>query len=77
VATTETGIMTVGQVAAHFRVAAWQVRRLYEAGKLPPAERVGAYRVVRPADLPRIAEALRAAGYLTEPVGTGTLRGRT
>lgn len=42
----------------------WQIRRLYERGLLPPAERIGRNRVVRRRDLPKVLEALRAAGYV-------------
>jgi DNA-binding transcriptional MerR regulator len=56
--------LTIGAVADQFGVAAWQVRRLFERGILPPADRVGAYRVINPADLPKIGAALRQAGYL-------------
>jgi DNA-binding transcriptional MerR regulator len=56
--------LTIGAVADRFGVAAWQVRRLFERGILPPAIRVGPYRVIDPADLPKIEAALRAAGYL-------------
>jgi DNA-binding transcriptional MerR regulator len=55
--------LTIGAVADHFGVAPWQVRRLFERGMLPPAARVGAYRVVDPSDLPKIEGALREAGY--------------
>jgi DNA-binding transcriptional MerR regulator len=57
---------TLGAVAKHFGVAVWQVRRLFERGLLPEPGRAGAYRLVAPADLPRVEEALRAAGYLRE-----------
>jgi DNA-binding transcriptional MerR regulator len=56
--------LTIGAVADRFGVPAWQVRRLFERGILPPAARVGAYRVINPADLPKVGEALRQAGYL-------------
>jgi DNA-binding transcriptional MerR regulator len=56
--------LTIGAVAKHFGVSPWQVRRLFERGMLPPAARVGAYRVVEAADLPNIEESLRKAGYL-------------
>ena len=46
------------------RVVQWQVRRLFERGLLPPAQRVGAYRVVTAEDLHEVGEALRKAGYL-------------
>ena len=57
--------LTVGRVAERYGVSTWQVRRLFERGLLPPAPRVGAYRVVAASDLPRVEEALRRAGYLT------------
>jgi DNA-binding transcriptional MerR regulator len=56
--------LTIGAVADRFGVAAWKVRRLYERGILPPADLVGPYRVIDPADLPRVGAALRQAGYL-------------
>jgi DNA-binding transcriptional MerR regulator len=56
--------LTIGAVADRFGVAAWQVRRLYERGILPPADRVGPYRVIDAADLPKVGAALRQAGYL-------------
>ncbi len=56
--------LTIGQVARRFGVPTWQVRRLDETRKLPEPARVGAYRVVGAEDLPRIEEALHAAGYL-------------
>jgi DNA-binding transcriptional MerR regulator len=55
---------TLGDVARHFGVEVWQVRRLYERGILPPAARVGLYRVVTTDDLPIVERALRSAGYL-------------
>ena len=64
---TTSGVMTMGEVARRFGCEPWQVRRLYERRLLPPAPRVGAYRVVPLADLPRVETALRAAGYLPEP----------
>jgi DNA-binding transcriptional MerR regulator len=57
-------VMTLGQVATQFGVRTWQVRRLYERKLLPPALRVGQYRVVPEADLPLVEQALRTAGYL-------------
>jgi hypothetical protein len=53
-------------VAQHFGCPGWQVRRLFERGILPPAPRVGAYRVIPQQDLPAVERALRAAGYLPE-----------
>jgi DNA-binding transcriptional MerR regulator len=63
-----TNVLTIGTVARRFGVPAWQVRRLFERGLLPPAVRVGAYRVVAEADLPRVEQALRQAGYLPAEV---------
>jgi hypothetical protein len=57
-------VYTVGGLANHFGVRPWQIRRLFERGFLPPAQRLGAYRVVSEGDLPRVVEALRTAGYL-------------
>jgi DNA-binding transcriptional MerR regulator len=62
----QASIFTVGQVARHHGCQPWQVRRLFERGLLPPATRVGPYRVVSEADLPAVGDALRAAGYLPE-----------
>jgi hypothetical protein len=45
-------------------VAAWKVRRLFEKRALPPAARVGPYRVFDHSDLPVIEQALHDAGYL-------------
>ncbi len=56
--------LTTGDVARHFGVPRWAVRRLYESGQLPPAERLGRYRVIRKIDLPTIEAALVAAGHL-------------
>jgi len=56
--------LTLGAVARHFGVEVWQVRRLFERGLLPPAERLGAYRVVPARDLAKVERALRQAGYL-------------
>jgi DNA-binding transcriptional MerR regulator len=56
--------LTLGTVAERFGVPTWKVRRLFERGILPPAARIGPYRVVDPADLPAIETALREAGYL-------------
>lgn len=55
--------LPLGAVTRHFGVPVWRVRRLFERGLLPPAARVGPFRVVRPADLPTIEAALLRAGY--------------
>jgi len=58
--------LTVGAAATRYGVPPWQIRRLFERGLLPPAPRVGPYRVIAVADLPRVEAALRKAGYLPE-----------
>jgi DNA-binding transcriptional MerR regulator len=58
--------LTIGVVADRLGVTTWQVRRLFERGLLPPAARVGPYRVIDPADLQKVEAALRAAGYIRE-----------
>jgi hypothetical protein len=56
--------LTIGAIAKHFGLSTWKVRRLFERRILPEPSRVGAYRVVAAADLPRIEAALRGCGYL-------------
>jgi hypothetical protein len=60
----EHSFLTVGAVAVRYGVQAWQIRRLFERGLLPPAPRVGPYRVIAVADLPKVEKALRDARYL-------------
>ena len=59
--------LTVGAVASRLGVPTWQIRRLFERGLLPPASRVGPYRVFFAEDLPRVKQALEQAGYLSGP----------
>jgi len=59
---------TLGDVADRLGCQTWQVRRLFETGRLPPAKRIGLYRVVPASDLPAVEQALIKAGYLQEPV---------
>jgi DNA-binding transcriptional MerR regulator len=61
---TDPSVLTIGAVARRYGCPPWQIRRLFERGLLPPAPRVGAYRVIAVADLPQVEQALRAAGYL-------------
>lgn len=61
--------VTLGDVARRCGCDVWQVRRLYERGLLPPARRIGLYRVVSVDDIPAIEAALRTAGYLPETTG--------
>jgi DNA-binding transcriptional MerR regulator len=58
--------LTSGEVARRLGCRVWQVRRLYERGLLPPAARLGQYRVIRERDLPTVEAALRKAGYLPQ-----------
>jgi DNA-binding transcriptional MerR regulator len=58
--------LTVGAVAQRFGCHPWQIRRLFERGLLPPALRVGAYRVIAVEDLPAVENALKRARYLRE-----------
>jgi hypothetical protein len=59
-------VFTMGEVADMFGCQVWRVRRLYERGILPPAQRVGMSRVVLEEDLPKVEKALREAGYITK-----------
>jgi len=64
--------MSLGEVARHFGVDRWRVRRLFERGLLPEGPRVAGCRVFLPEDLEEIGEALTKANYLRpEPAGTG------
>jgi len=62
----EPPVYTIGSVARHFGCPTWRIRRLFERGLLPPASRVGAYRVIAAKDLPLVEMALRQAGYLQD-----------
>jgi DNA-binding transcriptional MerR regulator len=62
----ESPVLTIGAVARLLGCRPWQLRRLYERGLLPPAPRVGAYRVIPRRELPKVEAALRQAGYLPE-----------
>jgi hypothetical protein len=63
-------VLLIGEVAAHFGVAVWQVRRCIERGILAEPARLGVQRVFFRRDLPRVEKALRAGGYLKEVTGT-------
>lgn len=56
--------LAVGEVARTLGCQGWQIRRLFERGLLPPAERIGLYRVIPESELPKVKEALQKAGYL-------------
>ena len=57
-------MLTIGDVARMYGLPVWKVRRLFERGLLPPASRIGAYRVFDESEIPVIEAALRQAGYL-------------
>jgi DNA-binding transcriptional MerR regulator len=60
-------VFTTGDLAAHFGVPIWAIRKCWERGLLPPAERVGNYRVVDASRLGMVeAAALRTGGYLSK-----------
>jgi DNA-binding transcriptional MerR regulator len=63
-----TPVYTIGDLARHFGCKHWQVRRVFERGLLPPARRVGAYRVVFATDLPQVEAALSKCSYLPKGV---------
>jgi hypothetical protein len=56
---------TVGDLARHFKVEVWHVRRLFERRFLPEPTRCGMYRMFTVEQLPQIEAALIAAGYLS------------
>jgi hypothetical protein len=57
-------VLSTSEVARHFGCRAWQVRRLFERGLLPPAQRIGRYRYVAVSDLQAVEGALARAGYI-------------
>jgi DNA-binding transcriptional MerR regulator len=57
---------TTGDLCKRFGVMPWQVLQLMRRGFLPEPPRVGIYRYWTEADLPRVEQALRAAGYLPQ-----------
>ena len=60
----EPALLTIGEVARRLGCDSWHVRRVYERGLMPPAQRVGRHRAVPLGDLPAMKKALLAAGYL-------------
>lgn len=55
---------TTGDLAAHFQVRDWQIRRVFERGLVQERGRLGKYRLVYHGDLPAVERALRQLGYL-------------
>lgn len=62
-------LLTLGEVADYFSQPLWRIRRLYILKHLPPAQRVGPYRVVPESELPLVRSALIRAKYIEEPNG--------
>ncbi len=62
--TATAGVVTLGDLARHFKRPAWMIRRLFERRLLAEPERVGAYRVIPVSEIPKVETALRAAGYI-------------
>ncbi len=56
--------LILGEVGERLGVATWKVQRVYTRGLLPPARRIGRFRVVSEDELPALEAALRQAGYL-------------
>ena len=65
-------LFTIGQIAERFGVPTWQVRRLFQRDLLPPAKRLGVYRVFGEEDLTAIEAALDKAGYIARSEATTT-----
>lgn len=57
-------IFTCRQVAEILEIAEWKIRRLFEDGDLPEPERFGGKRVITPAGIPAIIDALRRRGWI-------------
>jgi DNA-binding transcriptional MerR regulator len=60
---TATKQMTVGEAAQQLGCREWQLRSLFNRGRLPEPERIGRFRLIDSADLPKIRQALVDAGY--------------
>jgi DNA-binding transcriptional MerR regulator len=56
--------MSLSEVANHFSVPAWKLRRLFTSGLIPNPPRVGHYRAFVFEQLPIVRAALESAGYL-------------
>jgi hypothetical protein len=56
--------LSTGQVAAYFGLPPWMVARLFERHLLDEPPRLARQRMIPVADLPRIEQALKQAGYL-------------
>jgi hypothetical protein len=56
--------LSTGEAARLLDLAGWQIVRLFRRGLVGEPARVGRYRVIRRADLPKLRAAAIAAGYL-------------
>jgi hypothetical protein len=66
---------SVNEAGRRLGVPGWQVRRLYDQGKLPPPRRIGLWRLLTVDDLPAITEALRRENRRPRtPKGRAVLR---
>ena len=59
-------LLSTPEVAEELGTVEWRVRRLYESGTLPEPPRFAGARAIPRADLPAIADALRARGWLPQ-----------
>jgi hypothetical protein len=57
---------TTGDLSKHFHAPVWKILQAIKRGFLAEPPRVGIYRVWTADDLPRVRDALAAAGYLRE-----------
>lgn len=60
-------VLTTGEVASLLNVEPWRVRRLFEDGTFPEPVRLGLYRLIDEALVPRIAAEMRQRGWLPSP----------
>ncbi len=56
--------LTVGEAAMRLHCLEWRLRRVFERGLLPEPLRLGRYRLIPVADLPKIQKAMEDVGYL-------------
>jgi hypothetical protein len=61
--------LTLGQVARRLGVETWKVQAMLRRGLGPTPYKIGPYRCLHERDLPRLADAMRAVGYLPQLTG--------
>lgn len=59
-------LLTTREVADMLGTDEWRVRRLFEDGSLPDPPRFGGKRVIASNNVPNVAAALKARGWLTD-----------